>query len=68
VKLHAEYSEPEYVKDRQPYRIRIEGKDGQVIEIVEQLGGGFSVSTMNDMMAIMPITRCSFILRTKVAR
>lgn len=43
MKIEMQYSDPETVPDRQPYRIRIEGKDGQAFEIVEQTDGGFCV-------------------------
>lgn len=34
MKIEQQHSEPESVVDREPYRIRIEGKEGQAIEIV----------------------------------
>jgi hypothetical protein len=54
MKIEQQFSDPEHVQDRQPYRLRIEGKDGQVIEIVEQMGGGFSIASGRPLI-VLPI-------------
>lgn len=66
MKIHQEHSEPEHVKDRSPYRIRIEGKDGQIIEIVEQMNGGFYIAgltSLNAQLAITPLGMNAIILK-----
>lgn len=51
MKVEQQFSDPEYVTDRRPYRLRIEGKDGQAIEIVEQMGGGFLITSVTSMLS-----------------
>jgi len=64
-----EFSEPERVnKDREPYRVQIIGKDGQVIEIVEQMGGGFTIRGMNGLSSkvhIMPMAFNAIFIRVE---
>jgi hypothetical protein len=62
------FSEPETNRNRQPYRVRIEGKDGQAFEIVEQLGGGFTLTAVTDLGARLEILPCaanSIMIRAK---
>lgn len=67
MKVHAEYFEPECIKDRKPYRLRIEGKNGEAIEVVEQMGGGFLVSVVAPLlsarMEIQPISGNAIIVK-----
>ena len=65
MKVEAQHSEPEHVKDREPYRLRIEGRDGQSIEIVEQLTGGFLIAAVSmRRLVIEPTSGNSIIVRT----
>lgn len=67
MRVFAEYSEPEHVKDRQAYRLRIEGKNGQAIEVVEQMEGGFLVASvaLGSKLVIRPISGNAIIVESK---
>lgn len=68
MKLLQQFSEPEHVVDRQPYRIRIDGKDGSAIEIVEQLTGGFciiAVRNMGEQLVVKPLGHNKIIIEIK---
>ena len=68
MKIDQHHSEPDHVKDREPYRIRIEGKDGQAIEIIEQTRGGFSVTAVtkiNSKIVITPLGMNSIFVEVK---
>lgn len=68
MKVIETHSEPSTVKDRKPYRVRIEGRNGDAIEIMEQMNGGFAItaaSTLTAELLIVPITRSLIIVRTK---
>ena len=57
MKVTETHSEPETVADRQPYRVRIESKHGEVIEITELEAGGFVIrgaTFLSSRLAIWP--------------
>jgi hypothetical protein len=61
------FSESETNRNRQPYQIRIEGVDGrefEIVEIVEQLGGGFTLTTV-PRIEIQPCAANSIVIRVK---
>jgi hypothetical protein len=54
---HGDYQLPAH-SDRDAYRIRIDGKNGSAIEIVEQLTGGFlitEISSFGACIAVSPV-------------
>lgn len=64
MKVEQQFSDPDHVKDRRAYRVRIEGRDGQVIEIVEQMGGGFSIAAeLGGPIVVQPIDFSKVIVR-----
>lgn len=65
MKIEQEFSEPEHVKDRRSYRVRIEGKGGEVIQIVEQMDGGFCIRAPLRSMSIQPIALDAVVVSVK---
>ena len=68
MKVIETHSEPASVKDRQPYRLRIEGRHGEAIEITELTAGGFTitgVTQLNNKLAIWPVGSNSIIIEVK---
>lgn len=62
------HSEPETVKGRKPYRIRIEGSNGDAIEVVEQMTGGFAITAVRNMgeqLVIKPIAHNRVVIEVK---
>ena len=64
MKIFSQFSDPEHVIGREPYRLHIEGKDGQFIEIVEQMDGGFSISSLR-ALTVIPITPNQIVVKAK---
>lgn len=69
MKVHETHSEPSWVATREPYRLRIEGRNGEVIEITEHTTGGFRISSSatfsGSRLVVWPDGRDAIMLEVK---
>jgi len=66
MKVTQEYSDRTFMGNGQPWRLRIEGKDGQAFDIVEQMGGGFTITGIAaTKLVVMPLASNAILIEVK---